>query len=376
MPDAANSTDTPADPSAANTPPLSADLWREMVQNVAVGIVLFDRDLRVHYANPAALEVLHPGATLPEQLTGNHPDETARLTQMLKSVWVSNEPVVIPRMPCTTPGGKLFLAQLTARAIPGASSEGRCIMALHEITEISNLEQRLAASERMAAVGRLAAKVAHELNSPLDGIMRYVALAQRRLRENNYDDLPRYLDDIGFGLKRMAEIVRELLEFGQNASAASPLSDLIYITDQSVRTMQGLADRAGVEILVSHRHTLTVRAGSNMYQVLCNIIKNAIDAMPQGGVLTIINDREGEWAVVRIQDTGRGIRPEDMPYIFEPFFSTKPLGQGTGLGLAVCKEIMEKMGGAIAVTNRPAGGCEFSLRLPGTASKGAIAEGR
>lgn len=363
----------PDSPVDCRAPDLTADpgvdAWRDMVQHVAMGIVMFDSNLRVQYANPAAQEVLHPGETLPEQLAGNHPDETARLTQLLKSACSSGETVVVPRMPCTTPAGKLLLAQLTVRAVPGDSANGRCVLALHEITEISNLEQRLAASERMAAVGRLAAKVAHELNNPLDGIMRYVALAQRRLRDNAYDVLPRYMEDIQFGLKRMAEIVRELLEFGQNASAASPLSDLIYITDQSVRTMQGLADRVGVEILVSHRHTLAVRAGSNMYQVLCNIIKNAIDAMPQGGVLTIINDREGEWAVVRIQDTGRGIRAEDMPYIFEPFFSTKPLGQGTGLGLAVCKEIMEKMGGSITATNRPSGGCEFSLRLPGLAAK-------
>ena len=107
-----------------------------------------------------------------------------------------------------------------------------------------------------------------------------------------------------------------------------------------------------------------MRVGSNLFQVFCNLIKNAVDAMPDGGTLTITT---AAWStgevVVSFEDTGMGL-PENAEQIFEPFFTTKPSGQGTGLGLAICKDIIEKYNGRILAENRPEGGARFTVVVP------------
>jgi len=205
-------------------------------------------------------------------------------------------------------------------------------------------------------------KMAHELGNPLDGVMRYVSLALRKLAEGNSMETQRHLVDAQFGLQRMAEILRGAA-LNQTA-APGDTAEIDYLIEQAIHSTAHLAQQNGVNVVVEHQGILYLRAGSNLHQVLCNLIKNAVEAMPHGGNLTIRTEHQAHTAVIRVCDTGPGIAAADLPRIFEPFFSTKAAGTGTGLGLAVCKEIIERLGGSISAANRPEGGCEFVIRLP------------
>lgn len=225
-----------------------------------------------------------------------------------------------------------------------------------------------------------ARKLAHELNSPLDGVLRFVTLAQRRVREKHYEDIERYLADAEFGLQRIAEIVRELTEMA--AGAAPPDSKaggvrLDQMIEQAVHTFTATAQVHQVRILVEQAVVPPARVDVHLYQVLCNLIKNGIEAMPEGGTLTVATGLAGgvrsvDGAVRRaehhsrlvliVRDTGHGIAPEHAGSLFVPLFTTKP--QGQGMGLKVCKEILGNLGGSITLRNRAGErGCEAVVEV-------------
>ena len=217
---------------------------------------------------------------------------------------------------------------------------------------------------RMAALGRLAARVAHELNNPLDGILRYVNLALRVNQSGGDPRINEYLDKARGGLLRMAQITTGLLEFSRASHAPPEQATINRIVEDAIASMAGRATESGVtvkrELLAVD---LPVARGSNIFQVFCNLIKNALDAMPDGGALAIKSQCEAGDVVIVFEDTGIGL-PEEAERIFEPFFTTKAPGRGTGLGLAVCREIIERYGGSISANRRQPAGTAFVVRIP------------
>jgi len=216
-------------------------------------------------------------------------------------------------------------------------------------------------------MGKLALKVAHELNNPIDGILRYINLAIRIVEQEHLDKPKEYLIQSRHGLMRMVRIVGELLEFSRSVY---PLSEdrvkIEHIVEDAVKTMCSRAGAADVRISTDYSPDMPeIRAG-NLFQVFCNLVKNAMDAMPDGGELSI-STRLGpdNSVVVEFRDTGTGFAPENADAIFEPFFSTKDKGRGTGLGLAICREIIEMYQGRITAENSPQGGSVFRVYLPG-----------
>jgi signal transduction histidine kinase len=134
------------------------------------------------------------------------------------------------------------------------------------------------------------------------------------------------------------------------------------------------ADRGGVTITAAFQdqHMPPVR-GSRLFQIFCNLIKNAIDAMPDGGRLTIASGIEDGEVVICFDDTGIGL-PAEVEKVFEPFFTTKSAGKGTGLGLAICKDYIERLHGTIEASNRPEGGASFTIRIPAASLATDIAD--
>ena len=220
-------------------------------------------------------------------------------------------------------------------------------------------------SMRMVALGRLAARVAHELNNPLDGILRYVNLAARVNKSEGGDArIGEYLDKARGGLLRMAQITTGLLEFSRASHAPPEQATINRIIEDAIASMAGRATEAGVTV---ERNLLAVdmpvARGSNIFQVFCNLIKNALDAMPNGGALAVSTRIDAGDIVIAVEDTGIGL-PEEADRIFEPFFTTKAPGRGTGLGLAVCREIIERYGGSITANRRQPAGTAFVVRIP------------
>jgi len=226
----------------------------------------------------------------------------------------------------------------------------------------ANTQSQLANTERLATIGKLTSKVAHELNNPLDGILRYINLALRIIEQENLEKPKEYLLQCRQGLMRMVQIVSELLEFSRSSYAFSEeYVKIEQIIEDAIKTMD-LA--SNIRVLRNYAPDTPQIRSDNLFQVFCNLIKNAVDAMPDGGQLSISTRLAADnTTVVEFRDTGNSFAPENAEVIFEPFFTTSK-GKGTGLGLAICKDIIERYHGRITAENAPEAGSIFTVYLP------------
>jgi two-component system NtrC family sensor kinase len=204
--------------------------------------------------------------------------------------------------------------------------------------------------------------------------MRYINLAVRVSEmEGGPEKVVRYLNEARKGLTRMVQILGELLEFSRSSYGTYDESNVNRYVEDAVNAMQEKALRRGVNIVCNMEGAMPpLRVGSNLFQVFCNLIKNAVDAMPDGGTLTVTTRLMNREVLVAFEDTGVGL-PENVEQIFQPFYTTKPSGQGTGLGLAICKDIIEKYSGRIVAENRPEGGSRFTVVVPIESGAAAVA---
>ncbi|MBU0511523.1 MAG: GAF domain-containing protein [Chloroflexi bacterium] len=228
--------------------------------------------------------------------------------------------------------------------------------------------ERLIQSARLAAVGEMAAGVAHELNNPLTTVAGFVELV--------LDDIPAdspQRADLELVLReawRAREVVRRLLDFSRPGEGFRDHADLNDILSDVIALVQHLAHTSRVEFRLELWNDLPriMVDREQIKQVLLNLLHNAHQSMPNGGILsltTMPRERDDqEWVTVKIQDTGQGISPENLGRIFEPFFSTQPPGKGTGLGLSVSYGIIQDHGGMIDVSSTPGKGSIFMVWLP------------
>ncbi len=235
------------------------------------------------------------------------------------------------------------------------------------------LERRLGQSEKMAVVGRLAAGVAHELNNPLDGVLRFVNLSLEQIEgdyvdENQLEQVRENLGDAKNGLRRMAAIVRSLLQFSRNIVVESEPKNLIALLQDAVYQSSSSLDRPlpRVEIDVPEEK---LEVPSGLFQVFTNLIRNAYDVLGSTGNLRILAVADGDQIEIVFADDGPGIPAELRDKIFEPFFTTKEVGQGTGLGLPICARILESFDGSLGVEENAGGGTAFRLSLPRGATR-------
>lgn len=220
---------------------------------------------------------------------------------------------------------------------------------------------------RLASMGKLAARVAHELNGSLDGVIRFVNLSLRLAGEAGEPRMVSYLSQSRKGLLRMAGMVTDLLAYSRGTAGWREAPGVHQVIEEAIRSHAIAAEAARVIVAVdAERSDLPVLSGSRLLQVCSNLIRNAIDAMPQGGRLTIRYGLVGGRVNLRFEDTGLGL-PEPVEQVFELFFTTKAPGQGTGLGLAICREFIEGMGGTISAERGAQGGAVFTISLPAVA---------
>ena len=239
----------------------------------------------------------------------------------------------------------------------------------------ARLEKRLKASQaqlvqsgKMAAVGQLAAGVAHEVNNPLQIILSRVQLLM--LRHQEQDGLVKDLRLIESNVKRISRIIRSLLDFARHNSGDEEHKeiDLVYLVNQTINLMHHLLEKGKVEARLHVESDEPSRIAGNtgeMEQVFLNLIINALQAMgEEGGELRVDIERADDQIIVRLQDTGQGIPEENLPKIFDPFFTTREEAGGTGLGLSIIFGIVEKHNGRIEVDSEVGQGTTFTLRFP------------
>ncbi|HQE93893.1 MAG TPA: response regulator [Anaerolineae bacterium] len=229
--------------------------------------------------------------------------------------------------------------------------------------EVERSQNQLIQAEKMAAVGRLAASLAHEINNPLQAIQNSLHLALHP----GLDEVKRreFLDMAQQEVTRLVQIVRRMLDFYRPSSAMQPL-DVNRPVDDALAIAGKRLQQSRVEVVARLAPQLVpVRGAPNqLTQVFLNIIINALDAMPNGGTLWVgtAYHAERQQVVVAFRDNGPGIAPEIREHMFEPFHTSK--STGTGLGLAISYGIIERHGGVIEVESPPGGGTTFIVRLP------------
>ncbi len=245
-----------------------------------------------------------------------------------------------------------------------ALSRGVVLRIDEEENQLDIVENKLEVSKRLTSLGKLAARVAHELNNPLDGILRYINLAMRQLEEPAESPVRTYLTESRSGLLRMVQIIGDVLTHTRGPAGDLEEASVNEVVEESLRVLADRFERQRIVVAVDFQspHVPRVR-GSRYYQVCCNLLRNAADAMPNGGRLEITTGIVDGAVVMRVADTGTGL-PRPVEKLFEPFYTTKPLGKGTGLGLAICKDYVEEMGGVITANDREEGGAVFTVRIP------------
>ncbi len=232
------------------------------------------------------------------------------------------------------------------------------------ITERRQLEQQLYQSEKLAAMGRLTAQIAHELNNPIYGVMNCLDLLSSEIPQDNKKR--RFLDMARSETERMSGLLKSMLNFFRPAEDVKTSIDLNILTEEVLlfieKQLQGFKIRTALDL---QENLPTIHAsGNQMKQVLLNMIMNAKAAMPRGGTLTIASYGDDEKVFLEIADTGHGIAPEIRDHIFEAFFTTKSDVKGVGLGLSVCFGIIREHKGEIDVVSEVGAGTTFTITMP------------
>lgn len=218
--------------------------------------------------------------------------------------------------------------------------------------------------EKYASVGKLAAGIVHEVNNPLDGIIRYTNILLEQSENNSITR--EYLLEVKTGLHRIANITKSLLEFSHKVNSSSHTKNYVNLHDLIEESLDILKDKFtnNTQVNKKYNHSLPRILDFGLSSVVTNIIKNALEAMPSGGAIDISTDINDSSVEIRFKDRGPGIPEETMKHIFEPFFTTKSINKGAGLGLAICNEIIKKYEGRIDVASTLGKESSFTVLIP------------
>ncbi|HWI63560.1 MAG TPA: ATP-binding protein [Symbiobacteriaceae bacterium] len=346
---------------------MERDQLDTVVTAVGVGLALIDPDGRVLWVNHT-LSDWFPGALL-----GRYCWEA-----------LGRQHCPGPAAGCCGPGteqqvmigGRPRLIRYTAYPLGGDARPGEPyrLSVLEDVTERRTMEAMVLQSEKLAAVGQLAAGVAHEINNPLAVIAAYAQDLEERLQEEGataleaQGDLASYLQQLQVQVQRCKGITTNLLDFARRGPAEPEPVDAEAVARATAALVGARARKAAVAVQVDLPAGLPpVRASRDqLQQVFLNLITNALDAMEAagGGTITITGGVEGDYARVDVTDTGPGMDQTTLARAMEPFFTTKPPGKGTGLGLSTCYGILTGLGGNLTLESEPGKGTTVTFTLP------------
>ncbi|MBT3388083.1 MAG: GHKL domain-containing protein [Desulfobacula sp.] len=225
------------------------------------------------------------------------------------------------------------------------------------------IQQQLLHADRLASIGQLAAGVAHELNEPLGNILGLVQLSLKlpKMPDQAKKDLGKIEDCAIYS----REIIKQLMEFSRQSSLSKEKINLNEVIDNGITFLEARCIKNGITIVKQYTENIIILADSNqLKQVITNLTINAVQAMKNGGKLIISTSKDYKNAILSIEDTGIGISGENISKTFMPFFTTKDVGEGTGLGLSVVYGIIQSHNGDIKVSSEPGKGTIFEICLP------------
>jgi two-component system NtrC family sensor kinase len=275
--------------------------------------------------------------------------------------------------------GKKVPVQVSATALFEQEKVKGLVCFFRDLREIRRLENemedqaRILHQDKMMSLGRLAASVVHEINNPLSGILNYIRLMIRILSEKQLDEermnkFQHYLELVENETARCSQIVSSLLNFSRISKPAFGEVRVEELINRCILLSQHKLELSNIRLESDIPSNIPAVKGdfNQLQQCIINLIFNAIDAMPQGGTLTLEGrfDSDAGMAVILVKDSGQGIASDDLPHIFEPFFTTKNQAYGVGLGLSTVYGIMQRHNGSVEVKSQPGKGAVFSLKIP------------
>ncbi len=312
-----------------------------LLNALPAGVVVLDSAARVSEANPAARAML-----------GEH---------VLGSDWARLAGVRL--MPTDAPDEWQLGPQRVSIAESPLDSAGGRILLLHDITVAHGLKADLERNQRLAAMGEMAASLAHQLRTPLATALLYSAnLAQPALSDAAR---ARFAEKATAQLQRLERLIQDVLLFARGESIGREAVPVEQLLGEAAHTLEPLCAEKGVAFSVGADVAGTIIMGSRkaLCGALVNLLENALQACDTGGAVTLAAGLDAGRVRIGVRDTGPGIPLEAQARIFEPFFTTR--GQGTGLGLAIALGVARAHGGTIEVSSQPGEGSEFVLLLPG-----------
>jgi two-component system sensor histidine kinase HydH len=341
---------------------------QRVVESMADGLLSVDVQGRITTVNPRACQLL---ALSPAELNGrSFADVFSKTSLALEPVLARGLPLEERELEWVLFNGEIVPLAVSVSPLTGEQDEVLgAVVLLRDLRTLKALQQRVERTERLAALGRLAAGVAHEIRNPLGAIRGLVQYFQATWKEDSEQRM--YLDVIVREVDRLNRVVSDLVEFARPREPQREPHDLVDIVRHAVTLVQADARAKGIHIA----HDLDDRLPPQLVdrdlvlQALLNILLNAVEAMDSDGTLRVRLADSPAYVELAIQDTGRGIPPEHLGRIFDPFFTTKP--QGTGLGLAIAHSVIQAHDGEIVVDSVPGKGTTVTMRLPKTSAASA-----
>lgn len=235
---------------------------------------------------------------------------------------------------------------------------------LNAYKKLKETQEYLIQSEKMAAIGRLAGGIAHEIRNPLAIIMQGIHLVEVMVCDKT-DDVKDSIEMIKSSVKRTNEVISRLLNYSRSARLKAVPEDIREVIDEGIAIVENEIKLRNIEIKrrYSENPVRVLLDRITLTQAFLNLISNAVDAMDKGGTITIEVKTEGTSCIVIFTDTGRGINKENIKKMFEPFFTTKPSGKGTGLGLAMVELIVKRHDGTVFVESEENKGAKFTMKF-------------
>ena len=253
-----------------------------------------------------------------------------------------------------------------------------------EVGERERAEASLRQSQKMEAVGQLTGGIAHDFNNMLTGIIGSLDMMRRRLADNRFDGLDRYLTTALGSAERAAALTHRLLAFARRQPLdPQPIDVAEVLRSVAELITHALPEKITLRLDIADGLPPALADSNQLENAVLNLAVNARDAMPEGGDLVVsaamadpgalsLPGRTGDYILISVSDTGDGMPPEVLEKVFEPFFTTKPMGQGTGLGLSMVYGFVQQSGGSVAIRSEPGAGTTICLYLPTTSAEPAV----
>ncbi len=340
-----------------------------IIESINVGLLAVDLDGCVTRLNSALEHILGLrradaiGRRVEDLFSEDFADTVHQV--LGKEGWRLREIRNIYKLHTATLANRSLVLNIALAPLQDGQGQTGALVVLEDVTTRISLEEQLQQREKLSSIGLLAAGVAHEVNTPLTGVSSYTQMLLGMLNEN--DPKHALLQKVRTQAERATNIVNNLLNFSRTGSATEFAEvNIARVLDDTLQLLEPQLRRSQIEIVRSYDEDAPwayANAGK-LQQVFTNLILNARDASPDGGRITVATSTADDGSLaVEISDTGIGIAPENVAKIYDPFYTTKGVGQGTGLGLAVTYGIVQEHAGHISVDSTPGRGTTFRITL-------------